>query len=186
MLTLVTPPQPLVTLQEAKIHMRVSHGRENDHLDALIKAATEYLDGPTGIMGRCLGIQTWDMTIPAFSDPIKLEIGPAVSVESIKYFDVNGAEQTLPDSEYYLMRDGLAPYVRLKVGKSWPSVEDRDDAITIRFVAGVETVPRPIWAAILMIASHLEVNREIQVTERTFSTGFSVDDLIAPYRRINI
>lgn len=186
MLKLVTPPQPLVSLQEAKIHMRVSHGRENDHLDALIKAATEYLDGPNGIMGRCLGVQTWDMTVPSFSDPIMLEIGPAITVEGIKYFDANGAEQTVPASDYYLIADGLAPYVRLKAGKSWPSVEDRDDAVTIRFVAGENAIPRPIWSAILMIASHLEVNREIQVTERTFSTGFSVNDLIAPYRRMKI
>lgn len=57
---LITPPtDPVVTLAEAKDHLRVSHDDEDWLIAGLIDAATAHLDGVGGVLGRALNPQTW-------------------------------------------------------------------------------------------------------------------------------
>ena len=57
----VAPSETPVTLADAKAHLRVDHGDEDTLIGALVSAATEYLDGWDGILGRCLVTQTWTL-----------------------------------------------------------------------------------------------------------------------------
>lgn len=59
---LVTPPTALpVTLDAVKDHLRI--GRldfdQDDLLRDLLASAVAYLDGPRGVLGRCIMAQTW-------------------------------------------------------------------------------------------------------------------------------
>lgn len=156
-LYLVTPPaiEP-VSLAETKIHCRVDHTDDDARLLMLIVAARQTLDGRDGTLGRALLTQTWDYKINAFPDPdegIELPLPPLQSVTSITYLDAAAATQTLATQVYRVEGIGslMPARIVLTAGQSWPSIADRSEAATIRFVAGYATpngVPEPIRAAI--------------------------------------
>ena len=60
---LVTAPTAeIVTLADMKAHLRVTHTVEDELIEALTAAAVAYLDGWTGVLGRCIGEQVWRVT----------------------------------------------------------------------------------------------------------------------------
>jgi uncharacterized phiE125 gp8 family phage protein len=185
MLTLITPPAAILTADEAKSEvLRIVHHRDDDAIEAMIAAATAYLDGPEGILGRCIAAQQWIDTVSAFTDPLRIPIGPVSAVVSVEYLDTSGVEQTVPPADYYMHSDGKGAYLRPVPGKAWPGLASRDDAVRVTFTAGYAEVPKPIRSAILILVSHLYEFREVQVREETFPSGFGFWDLIAPYRRV--
>ena len=77
---LVIPPvDAVVSLTEAKAHLRVSHDDEDAEIAAMVDAATAYLDGLDGVLGRALGQQTWRAVFQAGSCTDRLPIGPVIS-----------------------------------------------------------------------------------------------------------
>lgn len=63
---LVTAPTAeIVTLADMKAHLRVTHSAEDDLIEALTAAAVAYLDGWTGVLGRCVASQVWRVTLDA-------------------------------------------------------------------------------------------------------------------------
>lgn len=183
-------PAVLVTIEELKRQCRVDHDEENDYLLACGAAATEHLDGWSGILGRALVEQTWRQDFPAFCDRLRLPLGPVQSIASIKYFDADEAEQTVPAETYALVTDGLGARIDLVSGADWPSpVYDRADAVRITFVAGygaAAAVPAPIRQAALLYAAHLYEHREAVGPGDLKDVPMAVDRLIAPYRRIGV
>lgn len=189
MLTLITPPADLLTLEEAKLHMRVSYSRDDAAIQRYIRAAVAYMDGPTGVYGKAIMAQTWEWKVERLGDPARLPFGPISTVDSIKYLDASGVEQTIAPENYYLMSDAEGPYVRLIPGQTWPVTFGREDDFRIRFTAGAATsadVPPNVISAALMLAAHLEENRTVQVYEQTFPTGFGFYDLIHASRQLQI
>ncbi len=80
---LVTPPSDaVVSLSEAKEHLRISHDDEDGLIAGLIDAATVYLDGLDGVLGRALGPQTWLAVFTEGSRTDCLPIGPVISREA--------------------------------------------------------------------------------------------------------
>lgn len=73
------PSLPVVSLDEAKAHLRVSHDDEDDLIRGLIAAATAYLDGLDGVLGRALSPQTWRAVYREGSATDCLPIGPVIS-----------------------------------------------------------------------------------------------------------
>jgi hypothetical protein len=66
-----------------KAHLRVTHDAEDDLIEALTAAAVAYLDGWTGVLGRCIGSQVWRVTLDsagAFALPM-----PDVTAASADY-----------------------------------------------------------------------------------------------------
>lgn len=176
-----------ITLAEAKAHLRVVGATDDDIITSLIAAATEYLDGWSGVLGRALVTQTWRQDYSGFCDKLRLPLAPVVSISSVKYFDGSNIEQTLADTAYQLLVDGLGPYVALKSDQSWPAYYGRANAVSITFVAGSapEGVPSQIKAAIKLLVGNLYENREATVIGTiTSELPFAVNALIAPYRRV--
>lgn len=67
----ITPPEPIVSAEEAKRHLRlievdgdgnVLPNEEDDYIEALIAAAQQWIDGPGGWLGRCVGVQTLEVS----------------------------------------------------------------------------------------------------------------------------
>lgn len=181
-LKLITPPAEWpITLEEAKAHLRVDLDVDDDDdlIEALIEAAVDYCDGPTGWLGRALIDQTWELVLdsfPACDKEIKIPMPPLIEVVSIKYDDASGAEQTLETSAYTVDTVSEPGWV-LPVG-SWPSIFDGVNAVRVRFRCGylggspeAETVPGAIKAAIKLILGNLYENRE------TIVVGQSVDEI---------
>ena len=64
--TLVTAPSAdIVSIQDLKAHLRVTNSDEDLLIAALGDAARAYLDGWTGVLGRCIMPQTWQVKAKA-------------------------------------------------------------------------------------------------------------------------
>lgn len=177
--TVVTPPEAIVSLETAKKHLRVEHSEDDVIIAAYVAAATGWIDGPGGWLGRSLGPQTLQATFDRFScDLIPLPFGPLTEIDSVLYDDDDGAEQTVVDTDYTLDPRG----VLLAYGSSWPSARYRAGAVRVTYQAGHETVPPAIIASILLMTGHLYQNREAVTLDAPETMPLGVESLLSPYR----
>ena len=150
-LTVLTQPQPLVTLEEAQVAL----GEDGTHRAAMISgailAAQAELDGPKGWVGISVAEQTVEARFDRFCDTMQLPAGPVTDLTSVKYLDDDGVEQTLTDDVYVLLSDGrlvLAP------DASWPSTQSAKEAVRVVYDTGIDNADDPriaiMKAAILM------------------------------------
>ena len=179
----VAPTTMPVSLAEAKAYLRVDHDDQDDLITAQIKAATAYLDGYAGILGRALVTQTWRQDFAGFADRLPLPVSPVIAIVSVSYFDGGNVQQTLDAGVYDLFADARGAYVTLRPGQVWPVTFYRPDAVTITFTAGfgaAADVPEPIRQAILLIVQRLFDGTDTSIDVAIDRT---VHALIAPYRR---
>jgi len=128
-----------VTIEEAKLHLRVTHDSENGYIDNLIRAATISTEDDTG---RAWINRTLQMTLDRFPPSVRFEL-PRSPVSStaddtvITYTDTDGASQTLATSVYGVDVTPIVPTIFLKDGQSWPSTLGTEPAVvTVQFLAG--------------------------------------------------
>jgi uncharacterized phiE125 gp8 family phage protein len=168
-----------ITLEEACAHLRLNIGDDDVTVEALIVAARQYFDGYEGILGRCLISQVWEQSFDAF--PFGNE-----EIQSIKYIDADGEEQTLNSNQYLLIDDRIY----LEYGEDYPKTRRQKNAVKVTFVAGYgdtpKSIPNPIRQAMLMLIAHWYDNRTNVAFASTTLIPFTVDALIAPFRKIGI
>jgi uncharacterized phiE125 gp8 family phage protein len=164
-----------ISLEEARAHLRVdTFGTPPESDDDFwlenigIPAACAYAEG---YMEQSYSPRTMELAsnkFPAFPF-IVLPYGPAQSVESILYDDVDGLEQTLVDTVYELDPFSNPSRIILQAGQSWPVAQAATNSVRIRYVAGYDlpgttplgfVLPRTVKMAILMFLGHLYENRE--------------------------
>lgn len=178
---LITPPGDLpVSLDLAKMHLRIDHDDDDVLISSLINTAVDHLDGWTGVLGRCLVEQAWRQDFDALARCLPLPLGPVIEIVSVDYVDANGSEQTMDPGDYLLRTDaGGRSVIELKL---WPS--SRSASVTYK--AGFSTVPAAITTAILMLVAHWYANREATVPGDIAIMPMAVDSLLAPYRRVGV
>jgi uncharacterized phiE125 gp8 family phage protein len=161
---LVTSPdaEP-VTLEEAKAHARVYTDADDTEITAFIAASREMTERNTR---RQLITAEYVMTARGFPRARWFELPrpPLQSVESIKYLDVEGQEQTLSASAY-TVRTGGQVYgsVHLNQGFDWPTTIEQQDSVSIEFTAGyggAASVPACIKSGMLLLIANAYENRE--------------------------
>lgn len=194
-LTLITaPPGELLTLDDAKAHLRIDHTEEDGLVAALITAARQHIDGKDGWLGRALATQTWQLGLTAFPcGAIRVPLPPLQSVDSITYIDTNGDEQTLAESAYQIVESEPA-LILPAYGTAWPAVRCQAEAVKVRFTAGydpgegsptdyAENVPQPIKQALLLLVAHWHQNRlPVSINAMPWAIPFTVQALLMPYR----
>lgn len=183
-LKLVTAPDDdVVTLEEAKAHLREDSDDFNDQIEGFIDAATEEAEG---FQGRALIDQTWDLYLDVWPcaiweglrrvNQIKIPKPPLIEVIGVFYLDSSGAEQTFSSSLYTVDIANEPGRVVLKSGSSWPTLPEIANAVRVRFRAGyldqtvspaVANVPKATKAGILLILGSLYANRESVVIGQT-------------------
>jgi len=184
------PAETPVSLAEAKVHLRVDSTDENDLITSLIEAATGYLDGRAGILGRPIVTQSWRLDTPGpVGGRIAICMPDVQSITSVKYL-VSGVETTWSSAQYRLGRAGLSSwFVEAKDGYSFPAADDQEDAFRVTFAAGfgdADDVPGPIKQAILLLVGAWYANREGVSSVQTYAMPLAVEALLAPFRRIAI
>lgn len=187
MLTLATAPAAVLTTAEAKAHLRISHSLEDTLIASLVSAATAYLDGYSGILGRALVTQVWDYTLPCFASPLRLPMAPVSAISYVKYLDDDAVEQTVSSADYYLSGDASGPYIALVDGADWPTTYPQDNAVSVRFTAGygaASAVPAAIKQAMLLLVGHWYENRSALGANTLAELPLAVGALLAPYRRV--
>lgn len=159
------PASQPITLAEAKAHLRLTSTAHDTLIANLISAATELVDGRYGILRRALITQTWQLQLYDFPvcRHIELPLPPLQSVTSVQYYDTSNVLQTFANTEYSVGATEFVGRIDLNDTASWPGVYDREDAVTITFVAGygiASTVPMPIKQALLLMVAALFANPE--------------------------
>lgn len=185
------PVAPLVTLAEAKLHLRVEHDAEDTLITRIVAAATERAEE---IQARAYVTQTWRLGLPRFpvGRVIRLPRPPLQAVTSIAYTDPAGESQTLPDSTYRVLIDGVPGRVVLARDAAWPATADEPDAVRVTYTAGYgdlgADVPEEQRAAVLLFVGHLYESREaITVgTGPTFKLAYGPEYLLWPDRVFDI
>lgn len=177
------PSSEPITLDEAKLHLRVDVDDDDALIQGLIVAARQSAEQ---ITGRALMTQTWELALDRFDNEIWLQLPPLQSVSSITYRDPDGVVQTLADTEY-LVNDYKEPACIVPAyGKCWPATRDQENAVQVRFVAGYANagaVPQAIKQWMLLQIGSMYENRESEIagTLTTQQFGF-VDRLLDAYR----
>lgn len=179
-------PAALLTLNEIRDQTRMETNDEDPYLINLISVATSYLDGPNGILSKCLLTQTFEIDTPSLETSFKLPIIPVQSYTAT-YYDANDSQQTLAQI-FRIHKSPNGDYLKLIEGQSIPSLSSRDDAVTFTFVCGYgasrQSVPVEIrQAATLLVAHWFEQREPVAFGAQPAEIPFSVDALLANHRR---
>lgn len=176
------PAREPITLQQAKDHLNIDFNDDDALIEMIITAAREAVENYTG---RILITSTRGHQRDCLDDVIELP-HTAQSVTSIEYIDADGATQTLAQTEYDLDVNRTPARITRGYDKTYPSVRNTHNAVTITYVSGygdnAQDVPAPLKSAMLLLIGHLYENREatapISITEVPMATSY----LIKPYR----
>jgi uncharacterized phiE125 gp8 family phage protein len=191
-LSLVTAPavEPL-GLDEAKRAVRRYDGDEDTDLEELIKEARDYFEGATS---RQLISATYDLILSGVPCEGWIEVPrpPLQTVSFFKYYDTAGTLQTLAPTVYgYTAPQGPQSEhgrIFLKPEQYWPTIQDRQDAIQIRFVAGYgdegTAVPYAVKRGLKLLIGHWYANGEGVVKGSIAEElPLGVRSVIAKYKR---
>lgn len=171
-----------VTLDEAKLHLRVTHDSEDTLIESQISAATRYCEDR---IGQQFITATWRLLLDCFPAFIWLPRPPLITVTSLTYVDTAGATQTLATSEYQINSQRRPAAIAPARNKFWPSIDHETfNPVQVNYTAGygpAETdVPESAKQAIKLLVSHWYYTREPILTG-TISTkiDLTLDSLLA-------
>lgn len=161
----ITAPTLLpVSVENMKKHLNEPSDTQDALIESYIASAAEEWESKTQ---HALMLQTREETLDEFpaSGWIRLDYPPIVSIESIKYFDADGIEQTLSSASYRLDRraHNESGWVVLGANSAWPQTYDMINAISVRYVCGypdAESVPHRARQWVRMVVGHWYANRE--------------------------
>jgi len=176
---IVAPALPVLSLSDAKAHLRVTHSEEDVAIAALVDAAAAWLDGWRGVLGMALDPQTWELALDYFpAGGFCIPLGPVVSIVSVKYMDAAGVEQTMPPADYEAHAERIRPVA------GWPATNGALGAVRLQFVAG-DGVPDNIKHVVRLLVGHWYENRE-SVGDKMESVPMAVDMLVNSIRVVRI
>lgn len=207
---LVEPPASApITRAQAKAALDISYTDKDALIDGLIAAATSHLDGWTGILGRALCEQTWRQDYDGFScwssnrgyhgssyqrgsygARLRLPLFPVIDIDSVKYTDPNGVEQTVSSANYTLQKDDLGAFVQFISTFNPPNVSFEAASVRVEYLAGYEEggdepFPVAIKQAMLLLVRHWFDNPSAVIVGATVEKlPFAVEALLGAYRRV--
>ena len=155
-LKVITPPaaEPL-TLEEAKQHLRISGSDDDIILLSMIKQAREFCEDFQNRKYITQGLELVLDSFPEYNYISFKNSSPVQSVESIKYYDINGQEFTFDSGNYIVDTDSFVNKIVLGYCKLWPTISLQTvNAVRVRFTAGFgdngKSVPETVkWTMIL-------------------------------------
>ena len=173
------PTHALVSLSEAKDHLRVSIDADDDLITALVEAATQRWEA---WCRRSFRLQTWSLHLPEFPTTddgslpaIELAYPPLRGVALLKYTDTDGNEQTLVEGTDFKVwkQTAMVGVVSPAYSKSWPSTREEPEAVRLTFTTGYlnaaespaptptpPSAPAKVAQAIKLTVGHWYENRE--------------------------
>lgn len=182
-----SPSGLVVSLDEAKAHLRVSGSSQNDLIQMLIEASTEKFERD---VERCILSASWEQAMdcfPADAGHVLLNMSKATAITSVSYLDGDGVNTVLDPAQYELSL-GRNAMVCLNDDDGWPETLDTmsgRDVVFVTFSCGgidANCVPRIFKQAIL-----LEVARAYfdpaQENQLTTDNGKSYERIVQQYLR---
>lgn len=177
-----------VTLAECKRDLRILSTDHDMLIAELIAAAVAHVDGPEGVLGHALISQTWRVTRPRWSDHMHLPFAPVQRVVALRYYDAANVQRTFAPANYALHGDNQRAWIEVLSATNPPSIYDRDDAVSIEFVAGYGAAASDVPAGIrhlirILVAHWFEHPTPYVIGSMTSPISHSYDMLVATYRQ---
>ncbi|SMO64020.1 head-tail connector protein [Paracoccus laeviglucosivorans] len=170
---IVEPDADFLPLPDVKAHLRVDHGDEDGTIRALIAAAISHLDGPRGVLGRCIQPQTWRMSFEPGEDLRGLHLPfPHIDTVTARWFDEDGDEQ---EAEITRCDRGASTYI------SFNAPNDRRAEVDFSASTPDDALPA-IKTAMLLLIGHWFRNREAVTEGSVTAWPFAVHALLSPLK----
>ena len=154
------PATEPVTLEEAKLHLRVDHTDDETLIEnIIIPAASRYCEAYTA---RQFVTGTFVLTMDAFPDVFYMPKPSLLTVTSITYLDSAGDSQPLSTDVYTVDIARVKGRIVRAFAQVWPVTQAAINAVTVTFTAGfgaAGAVPDQAKSAILMYCSDLYEHR---------------------------
>lgn len=177
------PSGQIVSVESAKVSLRVMHDDDDTQILALIKAAEAELDGYTGVLGRCLLTQTWTQTYPNWASFYRLPF-PDVSAAAITYTDADGAEQSVGDAFFEIVEGPRSAELWFRPDFKRPALSsDYRMPVSVDVTAGygaAEDVPADLVEAIKARVNQMYWGTPAKDVEPT------IERLIRKYRMVGV
>ena len=178
-----------VTVDEAKMHLRIDQDEEDTLLASLIAASRLQIEA---VLDVALITQSWSLELDTWPDSRELHVPlwPVQSVEAVQIMDQDGEVVDLCTSA--LVLDGASKPPRLvSTAGNWPEPGVPALGIEIGFTAGfgnsASDVPAPIKQALLMLVAHWYEHREPSETGKTVTPiPDAISALLMPFRTVRL
>lgn len=175
----IAPIEWPVDVDAVKAGLRIDGSDEDDLLETLIQAATEYAEVK---LGRAILAQTWVLTLDRFPPKIRLP-WPVVRTATVAYQATAGAWTTL-DGAVITLAPGPPSYIWPAYTATWPVPIAHVDAVRVTFSAyswaTVAVVPAGIKQWIIAKVGELFAQRETSGPIQLYAHRF-LDGLLAPW-----
>lgn len=184
----ITPPaREPVTVQEARLFLRLDGEEEDTLLATLITAARLMVEAASG---RMLIAQGWRIVLDAWppGGEIRLPVSPVSGIAAARVYDGAGAARTVGEGALIVDPAGDPPLVR--IAAAVPSPGRTRGAIEIDVEAGYgdepADVPAPLRQAVLRLVARWFEDRGDVVARDAERLPRGIAALIAPYRRARL
>lgn len=176
---LLSLSDPVLTLAEVKLHLRIDGNDEDSLLEQLINAAV--MDA-TNRTERSIGRMVWEIDLDTWQDEIKLPRGPVNQVVSVKYVDEEMDKVTVPAEDYTVTNTTY--YSIIKPVSEWPTP---CNGVEIRYQAGYgDQVDASVKQWLLLCVGNLYRNRELTINGTTSNQVPFADSLLHPYMEMGV
>lgn len=182
----VTPAaSAVIATSDVKLHLRVDHSTEDTYIAALVTAATKHCEE---VLSKALITQTLALNLDGFPTCRQIDLmrPPLQSVTSVQYVDDAGATQTFSSANYHVDTNTTPGRIVLDDTATWPSTDDRPNAVTITYVAGYgdasSDIPEDIKQAVYLIVGEWYRNRENSAELTYKDIPFAAHALLHPHR----
>lgn len=175
-----------ITLSEVKSQLRVESSDDDIILARLINVAIAYTD-VRGALGQAMITQKWGQWLaPNPPQRVDIMLKPLQSVTAIKYYDENGDLQDDDVNNYEVYGTENAASIGPKDNFSWPTTQNRHDAIKIEYEIGygdaASDVPDTIRHAMMLLIGHWYDNREQTQMDELSNIPFGFVELMNMHR----
>lgn len=164
----------IVSVAEAKTHLRVSGTSDDTYINTLIQVAGKLSESYTG-----LSFVTQERRIkldkfPCDDGHIIVPYGPVQTIDTFQYIDSDADTQTLVLNTDFRV-DIHSELTRLESIDGWPDTDTQFNAVTIEYTAGYNNVggpalPMTIKQAMLLQIGAMYENRQDEVMGTTPAT----------------
>ena len=179
---------PINSLNEAKTHLRVDFTDDDTYITSLCLAAKQTIENYCNLMlletTIILYCDSWADSKEVYFSP-SLNTGDA-SVTSITYYDSDNTQQTWATSNYRYNEFSSPMGISLKVGKAYPTLADRKNAIEVTYKVGSSSASdiseQLKQAGLILIGNMYENRQEIIVGSSVGSIPMTARYLMNPYK----
>lgn len=163
----VTKPAQIISTEKAKLHLKVDYSADDQTIIDCCMLAQNYVQAQTN---QWVGLQTVNLSFDTWEELSKIDCGPIISIESVKYLDTEGEEQVVDPAVYRFIR-GYRSKILVRPGQAWPRLYAMEQSITVQIKAGwivgavpangEEELPGDLYKCMFLLINHFYEHREL-------------------------